>query len=889
MGLSVPASWWAKVKTVVQEVAVGLALVPVFEHQLWVADTALWLAVVLTLTTGGSVPRRRAPLHAHHRFARLTSREPPTGHGAGVASAGVPEGGSAERRRVAAGPLLQVTALTKRFGAVTVLRDVSLQVRRGEVVALVGETGAGKSSLVACLARLIESDSGAIWFDAAPMPPTPRQVRQAGVEVVWQDHGVCDDLDVAANVVLGRESRLLVADGDGREAAAGVLRRVGAESLPLDRPARALSRGQKQLIALGRALLPDPKLLVLDEPTASLGVVETTRVQRLVGEARDRGAGILLVTHDLEQVFTLADRIVVLRQGGVVADVSPMEVQRADVVALMSGIETDSMAQRQLQRLRSLVDQLSDVEPAASLPLIVSAMAAALDQDMLCVHLLDASDGRTGAPAVGRRGPPGTAARRQRPTSHRHRRGRGGAGGRAGRRRGDRRPVHPPRAHWLPRARPRGRASTASGRRPSSAPAGVLGTVTGYGTSVGRPDSGRLELARLYLSYAASAIEQERLLAEVWRRNRILEAVRGMLETIAGPDRVEGGMAASLEAVRRGLGTVAVGALVEERGVQAFHIAAEAGAATAPGDERLRSAALEVLAAGPDTGARLVAPDLAGVALRFPDGRAALVANLPDDPSPERDTLDLLDDASRSLALAFEAEALEAARREAAALRRSRAIQRELLSSLSHELRTPLTAIQGYASTLCQPDLTWDAESTERFLRSIAAESARMGRLVGDLLDSTAIDSGSLRLHPDWCDLRLVLEAAIRCVDAGEAVRSTVADGLEPVWGDHDRLEQVLVNLLENARDPRGLGCWRRRGRGTGTVRRHRRGRGPRLRPRHLPAGRRADLRAAGARRHRTHGGHRRRARAGHRPGDRAGPRRPAGGTVGGRRDQLRA
>src|SRR5439155_22935482 len=114
-----------------------------------------------------------------------------------------------------------------------------------------------------------------------------------------------------------------------------------------------------------------------------------------------------------------------------------------------------------------------------------------------------------------------------------------------------------------------------------------------------------------------------------------------------------------------------------------------------------------------------------------------------------------LGEASRSLALAMERESLEVAPREAAPLRRSQQIQRELLSRLSHELRTPLTAMHGYASTLRQPDLTWDPESTQRFLRSIATESARMERLVGDLLDSTAIEPGVLRLQRDWCDLPL--------------------------------------------------------------------------------------------------------------------------------------
>jgi signal transduction histidine kinase/ABC-type branched-subunit amino acid transport system ATPase component len=688
--------------------------------------------------------------------------------------------------------------VTKRFGAVTVLRDVSFQVRRGEVVALVGETGAGKSSLVACIAGILEPEAGEVRLDAARMPATPKQVRRAGVEVLWQDHGVCDDLDVAANVVLGQESRLLFADSDGRDEAAGILHRVGADGVPLDRVARTLSRGQKQLVALGRALLPNPRLLVLDEPTASLGVVETLRVQRLIAEVRDHDAGVLLVTHDLEQVFNLADRIVVLRQGRVVADVSPMEVQRADVVALMSGMETDSMAQRQLQRLRSLVDQLSDVEPAASLPLIVSAMAAALDQEMLCVHLLDTSadepvlrrSAAVGLPA------PLLAVNDLLPI------GIDGGGAGLAAEVADVVVIDDLAADPVP-AGYRDAAARSNIHSEWAAPVvgtrGVLGTVTGYGTSTGRPDSERLELARLYLGYAAAAIERERLLAEVSRRNRILEAVRGMLETIAGPDRVEGGLVASLRALSRGLGAVAVGALVDQHGSLAFHASSEAGGVEEPAAWRLRAAATELLADDEDVRARLLAGDLAGVTLRFPEGRAALVAHLPASTSPARDTLDLLDDASRSLALAMEAEALEGARREAAALRRSRAIQRELLSSLSHELRTPLTAIQGYASTLCQPDLTWDVESTERFLRSIAAESARMERLVGDLLDSTAIESGSLRLHADWCDVRLVLESAIRCVHGGESISTSVADDLEPVWGDHDRLEQVLVNLLENA------------------------------------------------------------------------------------------
>jgi signal transduction histidine kinase len=182
---------------------------------------------------------------------------------------------------------------------------------------------------------------------------------------------------------------------------------------------------------------------------------------------------------------------------------------------------------------------------------------------------------------------------------------------------------------------------------------------------------------------------------------------------------------------------------------------------------------------------------------------------------------------------------LERARREAAALRRSQVIQRELLSSLSHELRTPLTAIQGYASTLRQHDLTWDAASTERFLGSIATEAARLERLVGDLLDSTAIESGVLRLQRDWCDLRLVVQAAIDLVvdrkRAGAAVDLRPEPGLEPIWGDHDRLEQVFVNLLENAvahgASGEAIAVTLRRGATAGMVEVEVRDRGPGLPP----------------------------------------------------------
>jgi ABC-type branched-subunit amino acid transport system ATPase component/signal transduction histidine kinase len=720
-------------------------------------------------------------------------------------------------------PLLEVVDLTKSFGPLTVLRDVSLSIRRGEVLALVGENGAGKSSLVSCLARIFEPESGEIRLNGSPMPETPEQVREAGVEVLWQDHGLCENLDVVANVFLGRERRRWFAENGMREEATAALHRVGADGLPLDREVRTLSRGQRQLVALGRAILPDPRVLILDEPTASLGVVETLRIQALIREIRAAGAAILLVSHDLEQVFGLADRVVVLRQGRVVADVSPLEVHREDLVALMSGIEMDSVARRQLHRLRSLVDQLSDVEPGASLPLIVSAMAAALDQDMLCVHLLELSD--EGERWLRRSAAVGLPAPLLRVNEHLPIGPEGACAGLAAEV-AEVVVVDDLWSHPVPDGY-REAAAASDVRSEWAAPIvgtrGVLGTVSGYGTLLGTPEPERLELARLYLNYAASAIERERLLSEVSRRNRVLESLRGMLETLAGPERVEGGLGVSLVALSRGLGADEVGVLVEEEGALVFRATNDDRRDTP--DEvttRLRSAAEAILSGGDDGRARLLSPDIAAVPLRLPEGRAALVAHWGADTVPGGDTLELLDDATRSLALAMEGEALENAKREAGALRRSHSIQRELMSWLSHELRTPLTAIQGYASTLRQPDLTWDAESTERFVSSIAAESARMERLVGDLLDSSAIESGILRLQGHWCDLRLVLEAAVDCMPETAGIHLTVQDRLEPIWGDHDRLEQVFVNLLENASthgfSDQGVSATMRRGRIRGTV-----------------------------------------------------------------------
>ena len=207
-----------------------------------------------------------------------------------------------------------------------------------------------------------------------------------------------------------------------------------------------------------------------------------------------------------------------------------------------------------------------------------------------------------------------------------------------------------------------------------------------------------------------------------------------------------------------------------------------------------RAADITVHRTGSDGGELMTVPFTA------PGGDAALVAGWQTG-SPPADAAALLDDAARSLQLALEREEASVAHQEALTLRRSQELQRGFLSRLSHELRTPLTAIRGYASSLMQPDVTWDGESQHRFLGRIAAESARLGRLVDDLLDFSAIESGILRLQRDWCDLPLVLEAAIACLppDVSPPVQMSCAPDLPVIWADHDRLEQVFVNLLANA------------------------------------------------------------------------------------------
>ena len=370
-------------------------------------------------------------------------------------------------------------------------------------------------------------------------------------------------------------------------------------------------------------------------------------------------------------------------------------------------------------------------------------------------------------------------------------------------------------AAWAPFAELAKSAKVASSWSvPVLGPGGLLGVITVFRATAGKPRRDDLDLATLYAGYVASAIERDRLLDEVTSRNRVLETIREMLETLAGPIPVADGLGIALQLLRRGLEADEVALIVRppdgpptcraSDGVAdpADPDAKDDGPAASPAARHAAAAAL-TRAGQADVAVQPSCTDrdwLLSVAFPAPGGLAALVARWQAGPAAA-DSAALLEDAAHSLRLALEREEAWFANQETAALRRSRELQRGFLSRLSHELRTPLTAIKGYASSLLQTDVTWDDESEQRFLTRIAAESSRLGRLVDDLLRFSAIESGILQLQRDWCDIPLVLDAAIACLPPSGALLVGVrcAADLPPIWADHDRLEQVFVNLLTNA------------------------------------------------------------------------------------------
>lgn len=217
-------------------------------------------------------------------------------------------------------PVLSIRRVTKRFGAVEALTEVDLEIRPHEVVALVGDNGAGKSTLAKIISGVIQPDSGVVEIAGEQVSiPNPAAGHALGISTVFQDLALCENLSVAANIFLGRElraSRHSPMDIDGMElAAANILRDLTITVPSVRVPVRELSGGQRQAVAIARTLTTRPRILVLDEPTAALSVVQTAEVLTLVERLRAMGLAVLIISHNLADLRAVSDRIEVLRHG----------------------------------------------------------------------------------------------------------------------------------------------------------------------------------------------------------------------------------------------------------------------------------------------------------------------------------------------------------------------------------------------------------------------------------------------------------------------------------------------------------------------------------------------------------------------------------------------
>jgi D-xylose transport system ATP-binding protein len=246
-------------------------------------------------------------------------------------------------------PVLALRGVSKRFGAVQALTDVELEVHSGEVLALVGDNGAGKSTLVKTIAGVHPIDDGVIEWEGTPVSITkPHDARTLGVATVYQDLALADNIDVVGNLFLGREIRRW-----------GVLNEVEMERLSRELlntlsiripsvriPIASLSGGQRQTVAIARSMLGEPKLVILDEPTAALGVEQTAQVLDLVERLRERGLAVLLISHNMADVKAVADKVAVLRLGGNNGVFDVKTTSQEEIIAAITGATDNAVTRR---------------------------------------------------------------------------------------------------------------------------------------------------------------------------------------------------------------------------------------------------------------------------------------------------------------------------------------------------------------------------------------------------------------------------------------------------------------------------------------------------------------------------------------------------------------
>jgi D-xylose transport system ATP-binding protein len=243
-------------------------------------------------------------------------------------------------------PTLELRGISKSFGSVQALSDVDFEVRAGEVMALVGDNGAGKSTLIKCVAGIYTADSGEILFEGQPVTiHGPKDSARLGIEVVYQDLALCDNLDVVQNMFLGREVHNVFQLLNESEMEARTRETMKGLSVTTIRSHRqlvaTLSGGQRQSVAVARAVLWNSKLVILDEPTAALGVAQTQQVLELVRRLADQGLAVVLISHNLHDIFAVADRITVLRLGRSIGVYDRDKTTQQELVqAITAGVPT---------------------------------------------------------------------------------------------------------------------------------------------------------------------------------------------------------------------------------------------------------------------------------------------------------------------------------------------------------------------------------------------------------------------------------------------------------------------------------------------------------------------------------------------------------------------
>jgi D-xylose transport system ATP-binding protein len=238
-------------------------------------------------------------------------------------------------------PILEISKLNKSFGPVHVLHDVDLNIYPGEVTALVGDNGAGKSTLVKCIAGINTIDSGEVRFEGKPVTlHDPRDATALGIEFVYQDLALADNLDITQNMFLGREIsryRGFLADGEMERQARETLASLSVRTVSSVRQLVAnLSGGQRQTVAIAKAVLWNSKVVFLDEPTAALGVAQTRQVLDLVRRLADQGRGVVLISHNMNDVMEVADRVAALFLGRVAAEVDTKDTSTTQIVELIT-------------------------------------------------------------------------------------------------------------------------------------------------------------------------------------------------------------------------------------------------------------------------------------------------------------------------------------------------------------------------------------------------------------------------------------------------------------------------------------------------------------------------------------------------------------------------